>query len=466
MKCQKCGAEMVSGHLYCDICGAEYQIVPDFEPEIEDSIAQSMSNITETLDSKTTDEDLNIVDTEQNYFKVPAFSTIFFLVLVIFILLYAGYHKYTHSVDYQNAQAIEAINNQNYYKAAQIYKKLRKDNSHDAYWYIQEANAKLMLNKSEEAYNLAVLATELTENADMAYDFLLSYLENQGNYIEMNQILENCEFEEIKEKYWEHLCIIPKISHESGKYDTSLEIVFEDGYQGSIYYTLDKTIPNIDSLKYQEPVILGNGTHILTVIYENAFGIFSEPVVYEYHITSAIPLPPDVIPDSGAYTLAEMITLNIEEGTSVYYTTDSTQPTKNSTEYTVPIPMPLGKSQFNFIAYSSEGIASKVTKREFTLDIKINISKEDASIFLMQELITAGHILNFNGSVKDRYGVFQYFYKYTISDEGKNYYVYEEHYLENQINNPLNHFYAVDVLTGNAYKLILDGLGNFTRVEI
>ena len=35
MKCQKCGAELVSGHLYCDICGAEYQIVPNFEPEIE-----------------------------------------------------------------------------------------------------------------------------------------------------------------------------------------------------------------------------------------------------------------------------------------------------------------------------------------------------------------------------------------------------------------------------------------------
>ena len=456
---------MVSGHLYCDICGAEYQIVPDFEPEIEDSIAQNMSNITENLEEKTQEEDLNVYE-EPNRFKVPAFSTIFFLVLIIFILLYAGYHKYTHSVDYQNTQALEAVNRQDYYKAAQIYKNLRKENSHDAYWYIQEANAKLMLNQTDEAYHLAVLAIELEENTEMAYDFLLSYLESQEKYIEMNQFLENCEIEDIREKYWEHLCVIPKINYESGTYDKSLNIDFQDGFHGSVYYTLDKTVPDINSLKYQNSIILGNGTHVLTVIYENAFGIFSEPVVYEYHINSAIPLPPAVIPDSGTYSLAEMITLKLEEGTRVYYTTDSTQPTKNSTEYTGPIHMPLGESQFNFIAYSSQGIASTVTKREFILDFKKNISKEDAAIFLMQELITAGHILNFSGSIQDRYGVFQYFYKYTISDAGKNFYVYEEHYLENQINNPLNHFYAVDVLTGNAYKLIFDGLGNFTRVEI
>ena len=52
MKCQKCGAEMVPGHLYCDICGAEYQIVPDFEPEIEYSIAQSMSDISESIEKE------------------------------------------------------------------------------------------------------------------------------------------------------------------------------------------------------------------------------------------------------------------------------------------------------------------------------------------------------------------------------------------------------------------------------
>ncbi len=464
MKCQKCGAEMVSGHLYCDICGAEYQIVPDFEPEIEDSIAKNMFTITEKLDEKTIEDDFNS-EIEQNHLKVPAFSTVFFLVIVIFIFLYMGYYKYTHSVDYRNAQAVKAVNNQDYYKAAQIYKTLRKDNPEDAYWYIQEANTKLMLNKPSEAYNLGLQALELNVNTDIAYDFLLSYLESQENYIEMNQLLENCEFEEIREKYKNYICVVPNINYESGRYDKYIEIIFQEGFQGTLYYTLDKTVPNINSLKYQNPILFGNGSHVLTVIYENAFGVFSEPVVYEYQINSSEPLPPDVKLESGTYSYAEMIEVNVEEGTKVYYTTDLTHPTTQSAEYTGPIPMPLGESQFNFIAYTSKGIAGKVTTKKYNLEIKFNISVEDAAIFLMQELITAKHILNFNGSVKDRFGVFQYFYKYTISEDGKNYYVYEEHYLENQINNPLNQFYAVDVLTGNAYKMIFDAYGNFTRVE-
>ena len=127
-----------------------------------------------------------------------------------------------------------------------------------------------------------------------------------------------------------------------------------------------------------------------------------------------------------------MIEIEPEPGMKVFYTTDLTTPSDKSTEYTGPIPMPLGKSSFNFIAYSSKGIAGNVTQRTYNLEIKYNISVEDASIFLMQELISSGHILNFDGSVQDRYGVFHYFYKYTISDSGKNYYVYEEHYMENQ----------------------------------
>ena len=467
MKCQKCGAEMVSGHLYCDICGAEYQIVPDFEPEIELSIAESLSNISESIEkhTNTPTEEIPNMELEQTKLKVPAFSTIFFFVLVCFVFIYTGYYKYTHSVEYRTSKALEAVSISDYYKAAQIYKSLRKEFPQDAYWYIKEANTKLMLNKDTEAYNLALLALDAEENCDLAYEFLLSYLEEQGNYIEMNQLLKDCNYPEIKEKYWEYLCEVPKLNYESGSYDTSLELIFQKGYEGNIYYTLDKTIPDTDSLKYEFPIQLGNGSHVLTVIYETPFGSFSEPVVFEYQITSDIPLAPVITLDSGNYSLAEMIRVELEPGMKVYYTTDLTQPTEKSTEYTGPIPMPLGESQFNFVAYSSKGFASEVTQKKYNLDIKFNISVDDAAIFLMQELISSGHILNFDGSIQDRYGVFHYFYKYTISDSGKNYYVYEEHYLENQINNPLNQFYAVDVLTGKSYKMIFDAYGNFTRIE-
>ena len=61
MKCQNCGENMISGHLYCDACGAEYQIVPNFEPEIENSIAESLSDISDTIEESFSKKVTNYV---------------------------------------------------------------------------------------------------------------------------------------------------------------------------------------------------------------------------------------------------------------------------------------------------------------------------------------------------------------------------------------------------------------------
>ena len=45
MKCPKCGYELAEDHLYCDNCGEEIRIVPDYEPEIEREINESMATL-------------------------------------------------------------------------------------------------------------------------------------------------------------------------------------------------------------------------------------------------------------------------------------------------------------------------------------------------------------------------------------------------------------------------------------
>lgn len=463
MKCQKCGAKMPSDHLYCDVCGAEYQIVPDFEPEIENSIAKSMFEISEVIEKDTHKKDAKV--SNKRDIHVPSFTVIFLIVLLCSIFVYIGYSNYTSSTNYRSKQALTAIDNDDYYKAAQIYEVIRKNNPQDAYWYIKEAEIRLVLHQPENAYNLAVSAIQLDENQELAYDFLMSYLESVQNYTEMRQHLENCPYSTILEKYWEYICVVPPVNYESGSYDKSLELSFSKNYQGNIYYTLDGTIPNTNSPKYEAPIKLGNGTHTITFIYENKYHLVSEPAVYNYVISSDIPMNPLVNPSSGNYDYAEMIELDIEEGTQVYYTTDFSEPTTESPEYTSPIPMPLGESHFNFMAVSEKGFASDIVQRDYLLNIKTNFTIEEAHNLLVEKLISTGHILNSVGSVENRYGVLQYFYKFPISETEINYYVFEEHYLENQINNPLNNFYAIDVIYGTIYKLIPDGDGNYTRVD-
>lgn len=455
---------MVSGHLYCDICGAEYQIVPDFEPEIENSIARSMSDISESLDEN---KNLNKKERglEKKSYKTLSFTLILFIVFISSVFVYLGYMKYTQSSSYQSKQAVEAFRNYDYYKAVQIYENIRKKDSSNAEWYIEEAKIRLKMEQEAEAYSLAITAIGLKENVEIAYDFLLSYLKEEENYIEMNEYLKSCEYEEIREKYREYLCEVPDINYESGNYDTALELSFAKGFQGTVYYTLDGTLPDVNSLKYEKPIKIGNGKHILTVVFENNYGIVSQPAVWEYQIKSELPMAPKVKVSSGKYKYAQMIEVEVEEGTRVYYTTDLSKPDEESLEYTAPIPMPLGESRFNFIAYSDKGIAGEVTQRNFMLNMKTNVSIEEAENILVQKLISTGHILDKNGAVQDRYGVFRYFYKFPISEAESNYYVLEEHYMENQINNPLGHFYAVDVLNGEVYKLLKDDAGYFVRIE-
>ena len=464
MKCQKCGAEMVAGHLYCDICGAEFQIVPDFEPEIENSIAESLSDISETMEEDVSEKVVRLTSKVKSM-KVPSFSIILSVVFIASLFLFIGYSKYTNSNAYQNKKALVAMNKQDYYQAAQIYEKIKKHNNTDAYWYIKEAEVALLMQQEEDAYLLAKSAITLEKNSQYAYEFLISYLKEKENYIEMKQLIDQCPYSDIQDKYAEYRCKLPKINCDSGSYNKALEISFEKGYEGTIYYTLDGTAPTTSSLKYEMPIKLGNGVHTITAIYENKYGIMGETTVYQYQISSDIPMAPVVQLSSGKYTDSQMIIVNVEEGTDVYYTTDLSKPNIESIPYTEPIPLPLGESRFNFIAYTQKGVCGEITQRNYMLNMKTNLSIEDAEVKLIQKLISTGHILDQNGAISGRYGIFRYFYKYPINEANINYYVFEEHYMENQINNALQHFYAVDVLYGNVYKLISDGNGNFTRVE-
>ena len=45
MQCEKCGTELQPGKLYCENCGHGIQIVPDYNPELEERIAKTLEKI-------------------------------------------------------------------------------------------------------------------------------------------------------------------------------------------------------------------------------------------------------------------------------------------------------------------------------------------------------------------------------------------------------------------------------------
>ena len=56
MLCPKCGNEIEDGLMYCPKCGEEIRIVPDFEPEIEQNIEDTLYSVAMEVDDKESDE--------------------------------------------------------------------------------------------------------------------------------------------------------------------------------------------------------------------------------------------------------------------------------------------------------------------------------------------------------------------------------------------------------------------------
>ena len=62
MKCPNCGEGMPEGALYCECCGEDIHIVPDFEPELERNMEQTISGILEELHEEMPGSQENVWD--------------------------------------------------------------------------------------------------------------------------------------------------------------------------------------------------------------------------------------------------------------------------------------------------------------------------------------------------------------------------------------------------------------------
>lgn len=403
MKCRKCGAILATGHLYCDVCGAEYQIVPDFEPELEISMAQTLWGVSEVLQKDTQSMSVPTSQEKDSGSKKfrPMFKGIMFLLLICFFAV-LGIRLYKSSVGYLEKRAKEAETQGDYAKAAECYEQLKLKQPEEGKWYLHQAQIYLRQGEMNEALVLGLQALETGEESEEAYRFLLELYLQQKEYQKLTELLVLCP-KTIQQEYAQYLAPQPEADYSSGRYDSNLEVTL---------------------------------------------------------------LAPSVEPESGVYEKAELIQVEVEEGTRVYYTTDGTIPNRESRLYQEAIPMPLGESHFAFVAYRGEELSGEITRRDYLLNIKTGITQEEAGDLLVQEMIQKGRILDSNGALAGYYGVHRYFYTYPLLIEEQHYYVFTEHYLENEINRQTGRLYAVDVIQGACYQLTKEDSGKYSLEEI
>ncbi|MGL5260095.1 MAG: FN3 associated domain-containing protein [Lachnospiraceae bacterium] len=458
-KCSHCNSTLSPENMYCDVCGAEIQIVPDFEPDIEDSIVEYLGEMSQLLEDEQYIDEVKEVKGKKNI--------VFLLILISLVLIIVGASIYFLKNNITNdRKAYELYQNEQYDEAIVYYQKaLEKDDGNEVH-YINLSNCYYMLEKEHISREILKDGIKMCQENSRIYDSLIQLYERSSEYDLINNLLLESENQNVKNKYQMYLSLSPEYNYNEGMYEEAITIRITANTDGDIYFTTDESVPTLKSKLYSSPIFLGNGTHVIKAVFINKYGISSEVSTRKFIITSDVPQMPDVSAESGTYTVPTKIEVTILEGESIYYTTEDRAPTKNDLLYSGPIYMPIGESVFNFITYSDAGIESEVVRREYLLNIRTSFSREEAVMQLVQRLVDLGILIDGAGHVLGMSGNNAYIYSYPIQIEEENYYIVTEFYEQGGARNRTGNYYAINVMDGSLYRVYISTNNQYELLEL
>ncbi len=496
MKCPVCQHEMKDGQLYCEKCGYEVQIVPEFEAELENNIIENMSEVIHELapDEQSDETDFEIMDLEETeFFAEDAYddmderpSVIGFLLkifkkhiwislgvfavlaIICVVVIHNGIQeKRKNSYEYQYEQAQNCADAGDYEQAvAYLQEALRLEVNHpDARMLM--ADYKVKLGDADEA---ELIYKDLFNYADYvqdAYDKYIALLEEQERYLEICYCLDECEVQEVRRNYNHYLAELPIFSINEGKYEDAQMLKISANTNGIIYYTTDGSMPDKSSNVYTGPIMLESGEYKIHAFFINEFGMESDVLSAVYEIEAELPTVPVVTPDGGDYTVPTYISVEVPQGCIVYYTTDGSTPDHNSLTYSREICMPLGNTTFKFVSYNNEYVPSEIIQVEYHLNLEtVGIDEFQAMLVTAEQLTQYGMLLNTNGQVAGASGLYSYRATAAFEYEGNWYYLMTEYYTDTSGNTYSTQTkYAVGVKNAVLYKTNVDRNGHYTAIS-